>query len=107
MVLRQISGRLQKKRELEFSPVYTFHKPTVAANSGLVFTSSEAGTRVDSLDPDGAAAGCGLQHGDVVVSINKKKVKSATQAATMLQWLKGEIKVVVSSTSPHEKGSMV
>ena len=76
--------------------LFTFQKPTVASKCGLVFRlTSVYGARVDSLDPDGAAAGCGLQHGDVVVSINKRKVKSAAQAETMLLWLKGEVKVEV------------
>jgi hypothetical protein len=49
-----------------------------------------------------------MQPDVVVMSINKKKVKSATlySGSKMLQWLKGEIKVVVSSTrtSPSREG---
>ncbi|MBJ6727079.1 DegQ family serine endoprotease [Geomesophilobacter sediminis] len=44
-----------------------------------------SGVRVVDLDPDGAAAESGIQRGDVIVSVNQKKVKNLAEYYQMMK----------------------
>jgi predicted metalloprotease with PDZ domain len=64
--------------------------------------------RVSSLNPKGAAAGCGLQVGDVLLSINGMRVTSYEQGAMLLKSAEGEVTLratrpVVTVQIPTEK----
>jgi predicted metalloprotease with PDZ domain len=86
----------------------TFRKGSMGTVCGISFLKNESTnnkTTVMMLDPNGAAAGCGLQVGDVLLSINGMRVTSPDQGATLLKSIEGEVKVRV--TRPLAEPSMV
>lgn len=57
--------------------------------------------KVSSLSPAGAAAGCGLQVGDIVVSVNDELITSHAQAVALIKSSQGEVKI---SLAPRGAG---
>ena len=80
-----------------------FYKPNTDSFSGIGLRDHLAGpgvVRVYALRPDGAAAGCGLVVGDVVLSVNGEAVTSWEQASALIKSAQGEVKIVVAPRGP-------
>ena len=77
---------------------YNFSKASMETKCGISMTTKKDinETAISSLDPDGLAAGCGLQEGDVMLSINGMRVTSHEQGAKLVQSVEGEVKVRVT-----------
>jgi serine protease Do len=62
----------------------TLEPVTPAMARRLQLPSGQTGAVITDVDPDGPAAGA-LRPGDVILSVNRKQVSSATEAARELQ----------------------
>ena len=51
----------------------------------LQLPSGRSGALITDVDPDGPAAQSGIRSGDVILSVNRKAVSSANEAARELQ----------------------
>ena len=75
---------------------YTFNKATAETVCGITAKKSGDEVSIASLSAQGAAAGCGLEAGDVLLKINGFPVKTPEQAATLFKSAEGEVKVQVT-----------
>ena len=75
---------------------YTFNKATAETVCGITAKKSGDEVSIASLSAQGAAAGCGLEAGDVLLKINGFLVKTPEQAATLFKAAEGEVKVQVT-----------
>ena len=72
---------------------YTFHKASMETVCGISLLSSLQGSEgafIADLNSNGLAAGCGLQVGDTVLSINGVRVTSQHQGVMLLKSAVGE-----------------
>ena len=77
---------------------FTFSKASMETmcGIGLITRAGTSETRISSLDPEGAGADCGLQVGDVLLTINGVPVTSQQQGARMLKSAEGEVKLRIT-----------
>ena len=72
-----------------------------------MFEKTGAGVLIKTLTPGGAAAKAGYKEGDLVVLINKKKLKSASHGYAVLkwvhEWVNGQVNMVVNEDESPEK----
>ena len=87
--------RKMKNKTKKVQQTCTFTKLSKTALCGINFQRKDGTICVLSINAAGAAAGCGLEVGDEVLSINGVNVTSAQQGADLLKEAEGEVKLIV------------
>ena len=71
---------------------------------GLSFHAARERATLTRVDPEGAAAGSGLEPGDVILEIDGQPVTSALAAASILRGLEGSIELEVLRPAKRTAG---
>ena len=72
---------------------FTFHKETAATSVGIILSEDGGTIRIDQLIEGGLAVGSGLQVGDMVLTINGKRVTRVNAALAEIQRIVGGVTV--------------
>ena len=85
------------------APLCVF-KAAPGISLGLSFHAARERATLTRVDPEGAAAGSGLEPGDVILEIDGQPVTSALAAASMLRGLEGSIELEVLRPAKRTAG---